>query len=155
MSLHYILDGYNIIKQIPALKLKSLKSTRDILIQFIEKYKPQGSPSNKITVVFDGDKNVLPYAQQSSFNVFFSRGESADDKIRKLVGQDKNPKNVVVVTDDRELKFLVRSLGAQVMSVDDFLNKAKKDSAPAMDEKHLSYSAEDRITKELKKIWLR
>ncbi len=155
MSLHYVLDGYNIIKQIPSLKLNKLKTARDSLISFIEKYHPQGSLKNKITIVFDGNKDVLSYGHNYPFDVVFSIDESADDKIRKIVQQSKNPKNIVVVTDDRELKFLVRSLQARTINVQEFLGKAKKDTNKIQDEKRLSISAKEEIAEELRKIWLR
>jgi predicted RNA-binding protein with PIN domain len=155
MSLHYILDGYNIIKQIPPLKLKSLKSSRDSLTRFIERYRPQGSQRNKITIVFDGHKDVVSYESHYPVDVFFTKGETADDRIRKMVQHSKNAKGIVVVTDDRELGLLVRSMGARVISVEDFLGRAKKDTKVVQDEKPVSHSAKLKITKELERIWLK
>jgi len=157
MSLHYILDGYNIIKQIPSLKLNKLKNGRDSLIRFIEEYHPQGSPNNKVTIVFDGDKDVLSHRHSYPFDVFFSKGESADDRIRKIVQGSRNPKNIIVVTDDRELKFLIRSLRAQTISVQEFLGKAKRDTSRSKkeSEKRISISAREEITQELRRIWLK
>ena len=55
MSLHYLLDGYNIIHQIPSLiALDKLEDRRNGLVRFIERNKFRGSVNNKITVVFDG-----------------------------------------------------------------------------------------------------
>jgi len=155
MSLHYILDGYNIIKQMPSLTKIKLRDSRGALTSFIELYHPQGSKKNKVTIVFDGSKNVASYKHNYPFDVLFTRDESADDRIRKIIQRSKNPKNVVVVTDDKELRFFVRSLSAQTLSVSDFLSKAKGDTKKTQDEKRLSFSTKEKITGELRKIWLK
>jgi predicted RNA-binding protein with PIN domain len=47
----YLLDGYNITKQIKILLGKELKQQRDWLIETLIKAKPQGSYKNKVIVV--------------------------------------------------------------------------------------------------------
>jgi len=155
MSVHYLLDGYNIAKKISSLKLKKLKASRDSLIKFIETYHPQGSLKNKITIIFDGNKDTPIYRHSYPFDVYFTKTESADDRIIKIVQKSKNTKNIVVVTDDRELKSMVGSIGAMTISVDDFLDKAKRDTNKIPDEKRLSFLTKEAITKELGKIWLK
>ena len=59
MSLHYLLDGYNIIKQSPRLGPKRLEDGRAGLIAFIEMRQPQGSRNNMVTVVFDGQPGII------------------------------------------------------------------------------------------------
>lgn len=157
MSLHYLLDGYNIVKQVIYLMKPKLKDSREALFRFIEVQQPQGSKKNKVTIVFDGDKDALFYSHNYHFDIFFSKNESADDRIRRIVRKSKNPKNIIVVTDDRELKFLVRSLKAQTISVQEFLVKARKPVSVDnnQNKEMLSYSSREAINKELKKIWLR
>ena len=43
MSLHYLLDGYNIVKQVIYLMKPKLKDSREALFRFIEVQQPQGS----------------------------------------------------------------------------------------------------------------
>ena len=59
MSLHYILDGYNILKQIPAFNDLSLEDGRRGLMRWIETQRPQGSVNNTVTVVFDGESGFF------------------------------------------------------------------------------------------------
>jgi len=157
MSLHYVLDGYNIIKQLPSQSKKKLKFSRNALVQFIEGNRPQGSRKNKVTIVFDGKEDVLPYKIETSAEIIFTRKESADDNIKRIVEKSKNPKQIVVVTDDRELRFFVRRLGAKIMSVNEFISVKDKGRQKILkeDKKVIPANIEREITEELKGIWLK
>ena len=156
------------------LNLAKLEDRRRRLIRFIEQYTPQGSPNNRVTVVFDGDLEVFGGMTSSSVKVLFSRGESADDKIKRIVAQAQNSKNIIVVSDDRDIQYAVRALGAKVSGVRMFLDKTKvfgkqtraehkssgkpkKGSAKRSSEgsrKYIPKSEESKITSEFGKIWL-
>ena len=123
MSVHYVLDGYNIIQQTPSLAVESLRTGRESLIQFIEIHKPQGSLKNPVTIVFDGQAGIGTPREVSAVKVVFACGESADEKIKRMVGMAGNKKNMVVVTDDREIRYHVRALGAKVLWVGEFLGR--------------------------------
>ena len=100
----------------------------------------------------------------SIIGVVFSQGESADDRIRKIVRASKNKKTTIIVTDDKDLRFSVRALGAKVLAVKEFLSQAKGLGPPAEDktparpkeeEKHISKTLEYKITQEFRDIWLK
>lgn len=157
MSLHFILDGYNIIKKIPKFSSKTLKDKRLNLLRLIEEKRLAGSSKNKVTIVFDGDSDDLTMKKESSFKIIFTK--DADQKIKDMVGKLDNPKNVVVVTDDREIKFSVRLLGVKVKSCEEFLEKADPAPSrrcPAKEDLKLEISLkeQEKITEELKNIWL-
>ncbi len=163
MALHFILDGYNIIKQIPPLANMKLDEGRETLIRFIETKNPQGSYRNQVTVVFDGQGGSGGYQQGAAVKVLFSWDESADDQIKRLVDNQENRKSLVVVTDDREIQYYVRALGAQVLSVADFWEKIKspemKSRRPKSktlhveDKKDIPKTLEAKINAEFEKIW--
>ena len=166
MSLHYLLDGYNIIKQEPDLVLKKLEDAREKLLSLIEIYRPQGSIRNRVTVIFDGKSGIVGSHRSHSVEVFFTTQEPADNKIKRLVTQAANKRQIVVVTNDRDIIYYVRPLGAQILSVQDFLNKCQakeKRTAgakavshrPDDERKYISASLEHEITSELKGIWLK
>ena len=156
MSLQYLLDGYNIIHQIPNLSLEKLEVQRETLLKLISVYAPQGSFKNKVTVVFDGQAGISYPAATTSTHVIFSRDESADDVIKRCVDESQNSKNMIVVTDDRSVQYAVRALGAKVMSVKDFLSKIKTVKSKATKEtKYISKSVEWGITAELERLWLK
>ena len=165
MALHYLVDGYNIVKSLPDLADKPIDAGRLTLIRWLEIYRPQGSSKNLVTIVFDGQSGIDHVQTPSSVKVIFSQDESADDKIRKIVEDSDFKKRLVVVTDDRELKFSVRALGASVMAVKDFLAQAKprgQSEVPGTGqknkpetEKYISKTVEYKINAELEKIWLK
>jgi len=157
MSIHYILDGYNIIKQLPEQNNKKLHSSRNALIYFIEAKHPQGSRKNKVTIVFDGKEDVLPESIQTSVEIIFAINESADDKIKRIVERAKNPKEIIVVSDDREIIFFVKHCGAKAMKVKEFLSPSgtKTHIKEIDDEKRIPAEVQYHINEELKKLWLK
>lgn len=88
--------------------------------------------------------------------VVFSRSESADRRIKKLIELIPNPKNVIVVSDDKEVKFFAKSCRASTESVEDFLSAQKKlaRKVARAPEAEISYTQMHKINEELKKIWL-
>ena len=176
MSLHFIIDGYNLIKQTPVLDKINLNDSREALVRFLKIHRPQGN--NPVTIVFDGSTRftVNPehgrridgkeggfYSPQpaspagSPARVIFSQNQSADDKIKRLVENSNNPKNIVVVTNDREIRDFSRQFQAQIKTVEEFLGKfnpsAKKRVSP--EKELLSPGVEAEITGEMKKLWLK
>jgi predicted RNA-binding protein with PIN domain len=156
MSLHYLLDGYNILKKIPAFRDLPLEDGRRALLQWIENSRPQGSVNNQVTVVFDGHPDHFGAVPHGDIRVIFSDGCSADDKIKLMVEEDDSRKNCVVVSDDKDIYLYARSLGARVMSVDTFTAKFKGvQGRQDSDGKYISLSRQEKINKEFSKIWLK
>ena len=165
MSLHYLLDGYNIIKQTPDLDRGTLESQRLGLIAWISRSNPQGSAQNSITVVFDGKEEFFGSHAGGHVRVVFSRGQSADDVIKKMVEQYPHKKSVVVVSNDKDITLYVRALGAAVLSVKEFLGTAsRKTSRPLSNDqrakaatasKYVSLTDQTKINQELEKIWIK
>jgi len=156
----------------PVLKLDKLEDQRRNLVHFIEQRSPQGSSKNCVTIVFDGDQDVFGGMKSTAATILFSQGESADDKIRRIVAEAKNTKNIVVVTDDRDIQYAVGALGAKAIGVSQFLSKGEsvgtqkrkpivqKNTKQARkvspeSEKYISKTDESEITSELGKIWLK
>ena len=119
--MHYFLDGYNVIRSTDWLAAGPLRDQRDRLLRFIETKRPQGSPSNRVTVVFDGRVDVSSPRHAGETEVLFSQGPDADALIKRRVDELSNPREAVVVTDDQAIRKWVRGVGARVMSCGDFL----------------------------------
>lgn len=158
MSLHFILDGYNIIKRSDFLETQVLKDARRDLVRFIGEKKPCGSSNNKVTVVFDGNNDFNPLCLDNKITeVIFTSDTNADERIKKMVKDSKNPRRIVVVSDDREIQFAVRSYGAHVTSVSEFIQKGNPpikipQNPPKIE---LSYQQIAKINQELKQVWLK
>ena len=157
MSLHYLLDGYNILKQNPALRDLTLEEGRKGLLKWIAASRPQGSIKNQVTVIFDGHPDHFGGGQgDGNSRVIFSDGCLADDTIKRMVEEDNDRKNCVVVSDDKDIFLYARSLGAKVMSVKMFIKGQRIGPRPKEDEKKLiPLSYQDKINKELSRIWLK
>lgn len=156
--LYYLIDGYNVIRQMSFLSGKTLRGEREGLIRFIKEKKPQGK--NRVAIVFDGQKGVSsPPQQNSEIKVIFTKNISADEKIKKMV-EKGDAKQMVVVSDDKEIKFCVRNLGAKVLSVKEFIEKGLPNRRPtgkkmiSPQEKKLPSQTKE-ITQELERLWLK
>ena len=160
MSLQYIIDGYNIIKH-PLFRHphKNIEDPGISLLTFISLKKLTGSPKNKTTIVFDGyPKTGATDCHDSNISLLFSRKISADEKIKNLVEESASRKTIVVVSDDREIKFMVESLGARSMGVEEFIEtkeRSRKSQSKDFETVELTYSQKHKINQELRKIWLK
>ncbi|MBI4707282.1 MAG: NYN domain-containing protein [Candidatus Omnitrophica bacterium] len=161
MSLQFVIDGYNIIKhtQFSRFAKRNIKDQRFALLELIKSGNLTGSPKNKVIVVFDGYPDVSARSlREEPFEIIFSGEDSADKKIMRMVELSQSPKNIVVVSDDREIKFFVKSCGATALGIEDFVaakdrrERNKKESEAVKND--LSYSQMHKINEELKKVWL-
>ena len=155
MSLRYLLDGYNILKQMASLRDLPLEEGRRGLLRWIDHARPQGSVKNLVTVVFDGHPDHYGHMSQDEIRVIFSDGCSADDQIKRMVEDDADKKNCVVVSDDKDIFLYARSLGARVMSVGNFTSVKQAGRSTSSGEKYISLSRQDKINQEMSKIWLK
>ncbi|MEO6653251.1 MAG: NYN domain-containing protein [Ilumatobacteraceae bacterium] len=114
-----VIDGYNVAKL--AWPNLDLAGQRVVLLDAVENLvKRFGSD---VTVVFDGADMVGARAEgRRVVRVMFSpAGVIADDVIRDEVRRLPVTRNVVVVTNDREIVRDVRALGANTMTSDQLL----------------------------------
>jgi predicted RNA-binding protein with PIN domain len=154
MSLLFVIDGYNVTNHPQFRVCSKFSSSRRALLNLIRENKLSGSSKNRVTVVFDG----YPDAEDLSaygYEVVFSREKSADEFIKRLVEGAHNPKNALVVSDDKEVRIICRALGASLLDVAAFLgvfSKAKVKEAP---DPKLNYSQQHKVNEELRKLWLK
>lgn len=96
---------------------------------------------------------------EPDITVIFSRKVSADEKINLLIEETSNRKIIIVVSDDREIQYSAKSLGAQVLGVDEFFAAAQnrtvntRKNEPAKSE--LNFSQMQKINEELRRLWLK
>jgi predicted RNA-binding protein with PIN domain len=163
MSLQYIIDGYNVINHSTFARLcdKKIRDQRAALINLIRAHKLTGSLKNKVTIVFDGYPHPLdaPGLRENDekIGVIFSRGESADERIKSIVETCPNPKTAIVVSDDKQIRLVVKYLGAAALGVDEFISCEKKRKTNKEDElkTELNYTQMQRINEELSRLWLK
>ena len=132
---------------------------RQRLIDFIWRRHPHGSCRNKVTIVFDGTPGHGSCESFPGVNIIFSINESADDRIKRIVARAENKKNIFVVTDDRDIIYAVRALGAKVLGVKEFLlmgrgSRNRKRRSADSNAKDIPKDVKSVITSELERIWL-
>ena len=154
MSLHYIVDGYNVLMRSGLFDRKRLQDARAAFVAYLEHRRPHGSHRNRLSVVFDGRADVGGFDGGGVFEVLFTTGGTADELIKEMVERSTRPKDMVVVTDDKELGFFTRRCGARLMGTKEFLGKTSSQEktrpleGPNMVER-------EKITEELGRVWLR
>lgn len=117
--LKYIIDGNNLIGKIKSLqKLQSSdkQSAREKLAYLIDNY--FNKKKFKVSLHFDGYPN-LPI-NITNAKVIYSLKKTADEKIKDEISSQKNPKNIIVITSDSNLKEFARVCSSKVISSEDF-----------------------------------
>jgi len=136
---------------------KHAASPQGAVASFIRAKKLTGSLKNKVTLVFDGYPPPDFSGSEENTDMIFSRRISADEKIKKIIEESANRKNIIVVSDDREISFMVKSLGARCIGIEEFIGAKEKRKAADKEllKPELSYSEMHKINQELRKIWLK
>jgi len=159
MSFHYLIDGYNVTRhELFRRYLDKEGDERSTLLKFIGKTKLARSMRNKITVVFDGLIPGAGFRTRANIDVIFSQEETADSWIVRRVMNDAHPRSLIVVSNDRELGFLVKNYGATVMTVEELLTVALLRTPlreTTEEDKKTPPPNEEKINEELEKLWLK
>lgn len=123
MSIHIIIDGYNLIRQSPgleALDREDIQLGRDALLRRLVAYKK--IKRHNITVVFDGGGAPLFADGGDNYKgvrVKFSRpGQTADTLINRMAKKERE--RALVVTSDRAVADYCAGQGATVLPSPDF-----------------------------------
>lgn len=119
MSLHIIIDGYNLIRQSDVFSTyenQDIQIGRETLIEALAAYKR--IKGHKITVVFDGaDAPVFSPSRDriKGIDIRFSKAsESADDVIKRMAARQRE--KALIVSSDSDITRWVFSKGCAVIS---------------------------------------
>ncbi len=151
MALHLLIDGYNLLHQMPELAFlmeEDPEEARRALIAKLQQY--QRVRRHRITVVFDAWNDEKPRHQMTIKGiqvVFTAQGETADDYLKRQALKEKE--RAIVVTSDREIRSYVETYGAISISGRDFL--ARLENALYEELKGESLDLPPRTTKKLPK----
>lgn len=154
--MRYIVDGYNVTMADDATRRLSREEQREALVARLAVRGADLLGPGTLEVVFDGRHGHAGAARRGNVEVRFSREETADDLIVRLAASTKG--SLTVVTSDRELRARVeaaasggvRFLGCSALFEERKARKSKRFPASTAG---LPPGA-NRITEELKRIWL-
>jgi predicted RNA-binding protein with PIN domain len=152
MGAGIIIDGYNVIHQITA--LKQAADQRLALVRMVHAWKEHRQYRGTVTIVYDGsgqsgrpNDEGLPGVKC----VFTRTGETADGRIVEMVRKNSRPQEMTVVSDDNYVGSNCRNLGARVEPVGYLQRPGRIKSAG--DDKKIGRNAEREINEKLKKAW--
>jgi len=128
MSLHIIVDGYNLIRQSPSLseiERQDLQQGREALVRQLAAYRH--FRPHRITVVFDGTNAPPDCGRQAPAGgvriAFSNRGELADAVIKRLAARERE--KALVVSSDLDIVRFAQERGAAVISAPEFEDKMR------------------------------
>jgi predicted RNA-binding protein with PIN domain len=123
MTMHLIVDGYNVIRQSPQLQLldaMDLQAGREALLELLAHYRSRSH--HQVTVVFDGwqhgDLKESRDRHQGILIIYSRRGERADEVIKRLLHQERE--RSLVVTSDREIQVCAEHVKAAWINASQF-----------------------------------
>lgn len=117
--INYIIDGNNLIGKIKSLmdlQRKDKQASREKLAFMLDRYFI--GKKNQIMLHFDGHPNDK--INTTSLKIVYSENLTADEKIKKQIGNSSSRKNIVVVTSDMNLADYARVCSCKVISSDEF-----------------------------------
>jgi predicted RNA-binding protein with PIN domain len=136
MSVHIVIDGYNLIRRSPTLSpidRKDIQLGRDALIDRLAAYKRV--KGHQVTVVFDGASEHASSGNgytEKGIRIRFSRhGETADSVINRIAARERS--KALVVSSDQAVADFSAAHGAATISAAGF--EEKMEMAAFMDVK--------------------
>ena len=119
MSIHIIIDGYNLIRQsgfLGSLERQDIQAGRDALVEMLAAYKR--IKRHNITVVFDGSSAPCDCPSRDrvqGVSIVFSRsGELADAVIKRMAAKEKE--KAIVVSSDLDIVRHSEASGCATLS---------------------------------------
>jgi predicted RNA-binding protein with PIN domain len=116
---HYIIDGNNLIGKIPSIKRFqkiNKQASREKLAFLIERYFIK--QKNSVTLYFDGYINEL--IKVNRVKIKYSENKTADEQIKLEIEKSKSPKNIIVITSDRNIAEFAKVCSCEVIKSEDF-----------------------------------
>ncbi|HUI29844.1 MAG TPA: NYN domain-containing protein [Candidatus Acidoferrales bacterium] len=151
----WILDGYNVIladHKLAAMARNSIEGSRRELIQeiaFSGKFR-----GDRIVLVFDGRSGGAVEKITPNFEIRFSAShETADELIKKIVGNHEKRSSITVVSNDRSIINYAKECGAKVIGSKDFLSFMRCRRRERETIEHLSEKPTPKFDPELLKLF--
>jgi predicted RNA-binding protein with PIN domain len=148
--MYYYIDGYNLLFRFYDVDTSDFQSRREELIDDLT----ENLLSRNIqgTIVFDSmyKEGGSSRSHRGDIEIIYTAfGETADDKLTKILSETDVPRQTILITSDKLLAWRARRLGVRTESADQFMQwirkpigkKNKKKSAPKKTEPKVPKSA--------------
>ena len=116
----YLVDGNNVIGSFGSINPDLHRARKRLICELATFVK---ATRQKVRVVFDGaqDQDFPEGVRIRSVHVSYAKsGSDADQRIKDIVRRSTSPRDIVVVSSDRDLTAFVSSKGAKIISSYDF-----------------------------------
>jgi predicted RNA-binding protein with PIN domain len=117
---HFIIDGNNLIGKIPPLfrlQKKDGQLSREKLAYILESYFIN-KRNIKVSLHFDGFMNQV--IRVSTIKIIYSGKRTADDEIKHEIENEKNRRNLIIITSDNNILQFARVCGCEVKTSEEF-----------------------------------
>lgn len=128
--MHWLIDGHNLIGQMPSLRLDD-PDDEEKLLAYLRRYRAR--TGHTLTVVFDAGQVYGPAKTQKRGGItvqFVSPGQTADQILIRRIRKIKNPQAVIVVTSDHAVQQAARQAGLRVLTSPEFAQQLMQPSSP-------------------------
>ena len=118
--MHWLIDGHNLIGQMPNLQLSD-PNDEEKLLEYLRRYRAR--TGHQLTVVFDAGQSYQPATKKKQGGItvqFAPHGQTADRLIKQRVRRVRNPQAMIVVTSDRAVQQAARQMGDRVVTAQEF-----------------------------------
>jgi uncharacterized protein len=133
---HYIIDGHNVLHASAMLRkilLKTETKAYSALIMLCERF--QLTRNITLTIIFDGFPPEDFTGATGNVTVGFSHNRNADSIIRNLIAESKNPRILIIVSNDHEIRNYARIHGCDLLTAEEFLQSSNRSSPDSASEK--------------------
>ncbi len=152
--MHWLIDGHNLIGQMPNLQLSD-PNDEDKLLAYLRRY--HARTGHQLTVVFDAGPSYQPAATKKQGGVtvqFAAHGQTADRLIKQRVRRVKNPQAMIVVTSDRAVQQAAQQMGVRVVTAQEFSRQLLNLSAASAGPTDEDAQANLRLSADEVEAWL-
>jgi len=129
----YLIDGNNVLraeKNWDKLFKEDTERAKDLLVQKVIDF--LRDRDNRAIIFLDGFNFVHSHQKVSkNVEVKYAKNKTADETILITIEKQKNKRNLIIVTNDIELKNKAKLNECQVMSSKDFIQKLDKTKFPS------------------------
>ena len=155
--MHWLIDGHNLIGQMPGIELSDPDDEVKLLEQ-LRRYRAR--TGHKLTVIFDAGSLYQSPAtkKQGGLTVQFARsGQTADQLIIRRLRRIKNQQAVIVVSSDQAVQQAAQQAGVRVLAAPEFVRELLSRIGPEggfTDESRVESQAELELSPDEIEEWL-
>ncbi len=127
--MRYLIDGHNLIGQLPDLSLADPNDEAKLVLRLIQF---AAGRKARISVIFDHGLPAghSPLSQGPVEAVFAGSYTDADRVIRERIARERQPGQLIVVSNDRAVTAAARARRIEVTSSTDFARQMQQAAAP-------------------------